>query len=111
MRSPTTALIWDIWLRHRTLILGLVAVTVFTCVFNAALPQSLQMWKDSTPETFDASDAVEVLDFMLILAALLLFLAICGYTELNAQKGSIGFPHRLFVLPLSSFQLVTLPTF
>ncbi len=63
------------------------------------------------PSGFDARDAVELLNFHLIIAALLLFLAICGYTEFNAQKGSIGFPHRLFTLPLSSFELVALPMF
>jgi len=41
--------------------------------------------------------------------ALLLALAICSYTEFNPQKGSNGFPHRLFVLPITSFQLVAVP--
>lgn len=110
MRSPGAALVWDIWLRHRTLVCLLIAVTVFTFLLNTAVPESFRKF-DIDPDTFDAHDAFEIVNFHLMLAALLLFLAIFGYTEVNAQKGSTGFPHRLFTLPLTSFHLVVLPTF
>jgi hypothetical protein len=43
-------------------------------------------------------------------AAVLLCLAVFGCTEINSQTGLMGFPRRLFVLPISSFQLVAVPT-
>jgi hypothetical protein len=48
-------------------------------------------------------------NFLLMLTALLLFLAICSQTDLNPQTGRRGFPVRLFTLPLTSLQLVALP--
>ena len=38
-----------------------------------------------------------------------LTLAIFSYTEFNPQRGTTGFPHRLFVLPVTTFQLVAVP--
>jgi hypothetical protein len=109
-RSPSAALVWDIWLRNRTLARLLIAVTVFAFLLNAALPESFRTFKDD-PNRFGANDAVRVLNFLLMLTAFLLFLAICGQTELNPQTGTRGFPHRLFTLPLTSFHLVALPMF
>jgi hypothetical protein len=42
-------------------------------------------------------------------AALLLALAILGCTEFNPQEDTRGFPRRLFVLPVSTLQLVAVP--
>src|SRR5262249_50758811 len=42
-------------------------------------------------------------------AAFLLALWICSFTEFNPGRGTTGFPHRLFVLPISSFRLVLVP--
>jgi hypothetical protein len=109
MRSPAAALIWDIWWRHRTLVCVLIALTVFTSVFNVVLPENLRMGGEDKSDMFDAGDAVRIVNFHLILAALLLFLAICSYTDFNVRQGSIGFPYRLFTLPLTTFQLVAFP--
>jgi hypothetical protein len=109
-QSPSIALMWDIWLRHRTLVRLLIAVSIFAFLLNAALPESFRMYKDD-PSTFDVHDAVRVVNFLLMLTALLLFLTIYSQTELNPQTGTRGFPHRLFTLPLTSFHLVALPTF
>jgi len=109
-QSPSGALVWDIWLRHRTLVRLLIAVSVFAFLLNAALPESFRMFKNN-PNTFDVHDAVRVVNFLLLLTALLLFLALCSQTELNPQTGMRGFPHRLFTLPLTSFHLVALPMF
>jgi hypothetical protein len=98
-QSPSVALVWDIWLRHRPLARLLIAVSIFAFLLNAALPESVRK----------VNDAVHVVNFLLMLTALLLFLAICGQTELNSQTGTRGFPHRLFTLPLTSFHLVALP--
>jgi hypothetical protein len=109
-RSASAALLWDIWLRHRTLVCLLAAVTVFTVVLNIALPESYRMGAGDRA-TFDATDAVDILNMHLMLAAFLLVLAVCGYTEFDAQKSSSGFPRRLFTLPLTTFRLVALPMF
>jgi hypothetical protein len=42
-------------------------------------------------------------------AAFLLALWICSFTEFNPARGTTGFPHRLFVLPITSFRLVLVP--
>jgi len=109
-QSPSVALVWDIWLRHRTLVRLLIAVSVFAFLLNAALPESFRMFKNN-PNTFDVHDAVRVVNFLLLLTALLLFLALCSQTELNPQTGTRGFPQRLFTLPLTTFHLVALPIF
>jgi len=108
VRSPSAALVWDTWLRHRTLVRLLIAVSAFAFLFNAALPESFRKFQND-PNTFDVYDAVRGVTSLLMLMALLLFLAICSQTELNPQTGTRGFPHRLFTLPLSSFHLVALP--
>lgn len=99
MRSPIAALTWDVWVRHRTLIQLAAGITVFSCVFNSVLPDSV---RESKPDA-------GLVNFHLTAAVFLLLLAIFGYTEFNPQKGSSGFPHRLFVLPVTSFQLVAVP--
>lgn len=109
-RSPSAALVWDIWLRHRTLVRLLIAVSAITFVLNSALPESFRKFQND-PNTFDVHDAVRGVTFLLMLAALLLFLTICSQTELNPQTGTRGFPNRLFTLPLTSFHLVALPMF
>ena len=109
-RSPSHALVWDIWLRHRTLARMLIAISAFAFLLNAALPESFRMLNNDS-NTFGVHDAVRVVNFLLMLTALLLFLAICGQTEMNPQTGTRGFPYRLFTLPLTSFHLVALPVF
>jgi len=79
-------------------------------VLNLALPERFRIGVDND-RTFGAADAVAILNMLLSLAALLLFLAVCGYTEFDAQQSSTGFPRRLFTLPLTSFHLVALPAF
>jgi hypothetical protein len=108
--SANIALLWDICLRHRTLVRLLIAVSVFTFILNAVLPESFRTFQND-PNTFDVHDAVRAVNFLLLLTALLLFLSIYSQTELNPQTGTRGFPHRLFTLPLTSFHLVALPMF
>jgi hypothetical protein len=101
MRSPITALIWEIWARSRGSIWIVIAITSFTCLFNSILPESYRA----------AEGAIGMLNFHLGAASLLLVLSIFSYTEFNSQKGSNGYPHRLFALPVTSFQLVAVPMF
>src|SRR5262245_55522646 len=98
MRSAVVALAWDIWLRKRTLIQLLAGIVLFGCLINSLLPDV----RISKP-------TIGLLNFHLMTAVVLLVLAIFSYTEFNPQKGSTGFPHRLFVLPVTTFQLVAVP--
>jgi len=97
MRSPVVTLAWDIWLRNRTLIQVAVAIVVFSCLLNAVVPE------------LGGKTVAEMLNFHLAVAALLLVLSIFGYTEFNPQKGTTGFPNRLFVLPVTTVKLVAVP--
>jgi len=98
MRSPVGMLAWDIWLRNRTSIKVVIGILLFACAFNVVLPD-----RDSRADA-------GMLGFFLTVVAMLLLLAIFGYTEFNPQRGTTGFPHRLFVLPVTTFKLVALPT-
>jgi len=98
MRSAVRALTWDIWLRKRPLIQLLAGMVVFGCLINSLLPDL----RTSKPDA-------GLLNFHLVAAVVLLVLAIFSYTEFNPQKGTTGFPQRLFVLPVTTFQLVAVP--
>ena len=86
MRSPTLALLWEIWSRHRSLIFAVIGLTI---VGRLLEPSAL-------------------LDLLAMIAFLLLF-AIFNYTDSSGSRGVGRFPHRLFVLPVSSLQLVAIP--
>jgi hypothetical protein len=53
--------------------------------------------------------AIQLLNMHLAAGVIMLTLALCSYTEANPQTGTRGFPHRLFVLPLPTWQLVAVP--
>jgi hypothetical protein len=99
MGSPVVTLAWDIWLRNRTSIKVLIGILLFTSAYTAVMP-----------DVRDSRADAGMLGFYVTVVALLLLLAIFGYTEFNPQRGTTGFPHRLFVLPVTTFKLVALPT-
>jgi hypothetical protein len=100
MRSPTTALIWEIWSRGRTLVWLVVAATLFFGLLNWVLPDSRIAGDDR--------NWLSAL-FTAAFISLLLVFSIFSYTEFNPRKESIGFPDRLFVLPVTSLLLVAVP--
>jgi hypothetical protein len=102
MLSPTTALLWEIWLRKRGLIGLLVGVLLLAWVFNLMFARSLVA-------SGDALSLVSTVNTMLLMSSLLVAVAIVSYTDFNPQQETVGFPHRLFVLPISSMLLVALP--
>jgi hypothetical protein len=102
VRSTIAAQIWEIWSRNRTSIWLVIGITVFGGLLNTVLPESIHTAEGG--HLF-----LELLAFHAGAAVLLLVLAIFSYTELNPQNVSAGFPQRLFVLPVTSFQLVAVP--
>jgi hypothetical protein len=86
MRSPTLALLWEIWHRHRTLIWVCAGLTVLGRAFDD-----------------------ETLNELLAMAAFLLLFGAFAYTESDRDRGLGSFPRRLFVLPVSTLRLVGVP--
>src|SRR5262245_36042436 len=100
VHSSAAAQLWEIWLRRRASIGSLVGVAVATSLLNTLV---------FTRILESDSNAIPSLNFLLTILAAILTLMICGYTELNPGTGTIGFPQRLFTLPVSSLQLVAVP--
>jgi len=100
-------MIWEIWARNRGLVWLVIGITLFACLFNLVLPESIRTAEGN--RTFDAHAAITLLNFQLATASVLLILAIFSCTEFNSRKGSTGFPDRLFTLPVRSLQLVAVP--
>jgi pimeloyl-ACP methyl ester carboxylesterase len=97
MHSPLAGLTWEIWRRSRRsacLALGCIA---FCALINAA-----------TPERFYDRVGQNLFGLFMLVSFLLTF-GIFNYTEVSATKDWNGFPYRLFVLPIPTWQLVTLP--
>ena len=102
MRSPIVALTWEIWRRgHRSASLALGCVVACSLV-NLATPERLR-----ASETGQA--LFPPLFGLLMVISFLLLMGVFNYTEYSSSKEWNGFPYRLFVLPLRTWQLVTLP--
>ena len=94
MRSPSAALLWEIWRRNRVA----VAVIVTTTAAGRLLDYAEQ-------PTDDPSSLIA----LLWMTSFLFLFGICSYTEPSGTRGIGSFPRRLFTLPVSSLRLVTLP--
>ncbi len=92
MRSPATALAWEIWYRNR----GWIAL-VIGMILTGRLLMAI-------------SDQYHGLATMLFLTSFLLAFGIFDYSEVIPQRSTAGFPRRLFTLPVSSLLLVTVPS-
>jgi hypothetical protein len=96
--SSVQAQLWDIWVRNREA--GRWLLGVMACLF-ALEPAKMIMRLDFPLISF--------VDVHLVGAAGLLALTIFACTEFNSQDDTRGFPRRLFVLPVSTLQLVAVP--
>jgi hypothetical protein len=94
MRSPTAALLWEIWRRNRVA----VAVIVGATIAGRLLDYADQPTDDPSP-----------LIALLWMGSFLSLFGIFTYTERSGARGLGGFPRRLFTLPLSSLRLVAVP--
>ena len=99
MRSPTTALLWEVWRQYRWTIGGIAALT-----FAGRLI-------DSSYTTGPAADEASAVTTLCGMFAFLLLFSVFNYTDAESSAGLGRFPHRLFTLPVSSLRLVAIPVF
>jgi branched-subunit amino acid transport protein AzlD len=102
MKSPTTALVWEIWQRGRR-----SALLVLGCVSLCAVVNQCIVERVSN----EARASFSPFFGMLMLLSFLLLMGIFNYTEFSSTKEWHGFPYRLFVLPVLTLKLVALPMF
>lgn len=100
MWSPTAALLWAIWRRHRMSVWVIIGFTVVSWLVH--LSERASRPPGATP---DPSPLVEVLAIF----SFLLLVGIFGYVETSEDKAIGQFPRRLFTLPVSSLRLVAVP--
>ena len=108
MRTPINGLTWEIWRRKRKLIWLLIGMLVFGWLLNLGMPDSIRA-REGDRFASGMPLLMGLLNQSLVGASLLLVFAIFSYTEFNPQNELIGFPHRLFVLPVTSLRLVAVP--
>jgi hypothetical protein len=94
MRSPTAALLWEIWRRNRIAVAVILAATVAGRLLDYA-----------EQPTDDPSSLIALLGMV----SFLFLFGIFSYTEPSGTRGIGSFPRRLFTLPVSSLRLVALP--
>ena len=107
MNSPVAASIWEIWTRRRISMWFAIGITVVGVAFRWAFQDAVRI--DSGPHLTGFPLAAAFLNQFMVLAWLILLLSIFNHTEFNPQTGKSGFPQRLFVVPVTSFQLVAVP--
>ena len=90
MRSPTAALLWEIWRQHRAPAVAIAGLTVVVRLIGGDL--------ESSP-----------LVTLLAMTAFLLLFGAFNYTESGGNRGIGRFPRRLFTLPVTSLRLVAVP--
>jgi hypothetical protein len=97
MRSPTYALLWEIWRRHRSTVAVILGLTV--------AGRLLEVSERTGGDNVESSPLVTLLQMV----SFALLFGIFNYTDSSGSRGLGGFPHRLFTLPVSSLRLVTIP--
>jgi hypothetical protein len=98
MHSPTAALIWDIWARHRRSVCVIVALTGVSWLVDLTglvLP--------------DDDGGAPPLQQLMGMCSFLLLFGVFNSTESSGENGVGCFPPRLFTLPVSSLRLVAVP--
>ena len=100
MRSPTTALLWEIWRQHRWTVAVIAVLTVAGRLVD---------FLDTGGRAGDAGAESSPLKILLAMIAFLLLLGVFNYTESSGDRGLGRFPRRLFTLPVTSLRLVTVP--
>ena len=99
MRSPTIALLWDIWRRKRRSVWVIAGLTVVSWILD---------FSASVGRPQGGSERTPLNDLLGMLSFLVLF-GIFNYTEFSGDTGLGRFPRRLFTLPVSSLRLVAVP--
>jgi hypothetical protein len=101
MRSPTSALLWEIWRRDRIMLVAVLALTV--------AGRAIDLLERVVPAIFAGLEAFPLVDVLWMASFLILF-GVFNYTESTGSRRLGRFPRRLFTLPVSSLRLVSVPT-
>jgi len=100
MRSPSTAIVWEIWAAHRRswlLVLAVIPIWAVMC----------QVFSDNF--NLQHSELIKGLSFIPAMLTTSLVMSIFNFTEVNHRKGFAGFPQRLFTAPMPTWSLVAIP--
>jgi hypothetical protein len=99
-RTPTGAMIWEIWGRHKVSFLWQGVALAASAV--------LVYWKThGASQSF--GDILGVASFCCFLGAYMHLMVCFGYMELDARRVRLGFPNRLMLKPVSTARLVLVP--
>ena len=102
MRSPLLALTWEIWRQKRRSALIVLGCVSFCALVNLVVTDSMRA-------SVLASTLLHTVNGLLMTLSILWTFEIFNYTEFDSAKEWHGFPYRLFVLPVRTWQLVALP--
>jgi hypothetical protein len=94
MRSPTNALLWEIWRQHRWTVAAIAGVTV--------AGRLLALLEGGPPGDSPLVTLLAMLAFVLLLG-------VFNYTESDRHQALGQFPRRLVRFPVTSLRLVTVP--
>lgn len=100
MRSPTTALLWQMWRSKRNAAIALVVITTGAWIVDVAT----HGWNPVR-----SGGAPGPLNELAAMASFVLLLAVFSYTEPAGDTGIGRFPQRLFILPVATLRLVAIP--
>ena len=99
-RTPTGAMLWEIWGRHKVKLLwqgvALTASTFFV------------YWKEHGASV-SFGEVLGIASFCCFLVAYLHLLVCFAYIETDVRKVQLGFPGRLLLKPVSTARLVLVP--
>ena len=99
-RTPTGAMLWEIWGRHKVSFLW-QGVALATSAFFV-------YWKEhGASQNF--GEILGIASFCCFLVAYLHLLVCFAYIETDARKVRLGFPGRLLLKPVSTATLVLVP--
>jgi hypothetical protein len=100
VRTPTTALLWQMWRSKRHSAVALIAITIGAWIADIAT----HGW---TPVR--SGGAPGPLNELAAMASFVLLLAVFSYTEPSGDKGIGRFPQRLFILPVTTLRIIAIP--
>ncbi|HUR44712.1 MAG TPA: hypothetical protein VMZ27_02465 [Candidatus Saccharimonadales bacterium] len=94
--QPARAIAWEIWRRFRWVFIIAAALIPFSAVLHLGLGGEF-------PEL------VGIFEGAAALLSLMALVVVFTFCEVDATQRTTGFPTRLFVLPIDTFKLVSLP--
>src|SRR5215212_2820560 len=98
MTTSSQAIAWEIWRRFRWAFLSCAALIPLAALAHLAFGRAF-------PELVGFFEGTAIL---LTASALIIIFSFC---EVDEKRRTTGFPTRLFVLPIHTFKLVSLPVF